>query len=130
MFAWGMEMHLQQVIAHGAHCYAAARLKVGLNGMAIVYDIQRRRIVIEADRCPIRLKAIGDIDGRLHLAGAAQLIIWRETTPFLGSGFARIFPMCRGARRSVGIGRERRGSCHQSGAKSKIYGFHDLYPFG
>ncbi len=104
---WGDGMELQQVVLCCADHAGRARIGIHLNGVPVVDDAQRKRLVIERNRGRIAFHRIGEINRRLFEAELADLEVWLQIAPALGAGFAGIAPV----RRRLGTGRMRGLGC-------------------
>src|SRR5215831_7810819 len=65
LLAWMMKMELLEYVRFVADRERATRGVVDLNGVSVVDDVERNRLVIEFQRRQVRFLAILDVDGRL-----------------------------------------------------------------
>ena len=65
----------------------------GLDGVAVVDDLEGLRLPLEPQRIERRLDGAGEVDRRLLGADAAGLVAAVEVAPLLGSAMAFVFPM-------------------------------------
>src|SRR4249919_1090143 len=100
MLARMVQMKLQQLVTRSGNDAGAARIGIELNGVAIVDEPQRQRLVIIVDRTDVAFDAIAEVDGGLLQAQLACLEIGSQLSPFFGSAVAFITPVrLRGAAR-------------------------------
>ena len=93
VFAWRMEMDLQQLVFDIFFAQRADTARIELDRMAIIQDGQRHRLIVHliADlACRIRLC---QIDRRLHPACCACRIFRRQISPMFRPRLAGIGPM-------------------------------------
>ena len=111
MFAWMMQMKLQQLVTRSGNDAGAARIGVELNGVAIVDQPERQRPVLIIDRTDITLDAVAQIDRRLLETELAHLEIGLQLSPFRWVAVTFVAPVrrCRAAMRRLvgGVGHPR-----------------------
>ena len=93
MLARMMQVKLQQLVTRSGNDAGAARIGIELNGVTIVDDPERRRLVIIVDRTDVALDAIAEVDGGLLQAQLACPEIGSQLSPFFGPAVAFITPV-------------------------------------
>src|SRR6185369_9161306 len=104
-----VEVKLHELVPLAFHGDRAARSVIHLDRVAVVDDLQRRRLVVENDGRKVALlcDCVLDVDRRLRLAGAAGLIFMLERGPLRGARRTLIAPMM------LLVGVQKAGSHHR-----------------
>ena len=93
MFARMMEVELQQLVRLSIETDSAAGRDVHLNCMAIVYDLDGGRLIVDCNFAGRGLDSAVQIDGGLLESDAANPESWRQVAPMLGTGRTGISPL-------------------------------------
>src|SRR5438309_8078099 len=99
LFAWMVEVKLDELVEIGPDAEAAARFVVDLHSMAVVDDAERRRAVVEFQlgRIAVVNCSRSNIDRRLRRSRTAKAIFGVEPCPMGGAIGSRIGPVVRAA---------------------------------
>ena len=72
----------------------ASRAVVDHDGMAVIDDMERRRLIFEVDRGQSYFLRLADVDGRLVMTILARCKLWFQVTPMTRSEARPQNPKC------------------------------------
>src|SRR5262245_42792375 len=95
LLRWLVEVKLHELVSSTTDRDEAPGCIVDLDGVAVIHDPERDRLVSETDWrevCLVR-DAVLEIDGRLCFPDRAATEVVLERAPFLGAGCSRVAPV-------------------------------------
>src|SRR6266550_5165006 len=93
MFARMMKMKLQQLVTRATDHAGTAGLGIDLDGVTVIEDAKRQRLVVVIDRTDVALDAVAQIDRSLLQAELANPKVGLQLSPFFRAAVAFVTPM-------------------------------------
>lgn len=93
VLARAVEMELEEVIFMRSDRHITSGIVIDLNGVAVIYNINGRAVIVRFDRMQVVIHCARDIYRRLMFAFPAICILGRQVTPVVGALVTAIAPV-------------------------------------